>query len=248
MSDALPLVRKLQAEAANPDASVTNLLRMAKIAATKLNATDALVWINRELNGYMNLKMDDLPRYRRLVGVPVAYNPYHGWQPIQFEHATTAENFALAPINMALGAIEKTVNEAGGGGLALPYPPEVKVLLQKALLLRVDVQIFLERGQLWNIVDQVKNLILNWALELEKAGILGEDMQFSELEKSDARRITHQYIIQNVGVLGRIRRRSQISRAPLQMLISTRFAIFSSKRTPRCLGCLCRRKRPHGPS
>jgi hypothetical protein len=81
MSDALPLVRKLQAEAANPDASVTNLLRMAKIAATKLNATDALVWIDRELNGYVDLKVAELPPSRQLVGIPQGYNPYHGWQP-----------------------------------------------------------------------------------------------------------------------------------------------------------------------
>jgi hypothetical protein len=61
VSDPLPLIQKLQAEAANPDSSVTNLLRMAKIAATKLNLTDALVWIDRELNGYMDLKVEDLP-------------------------------------------------------------------------------------------------------------------------------------------------------------------------------------------
>jgi hypothetical protein len=202
MSDALPLVRKLQAEAANPDASVTNLLRIAKIAATKLNATDALVWIDRELNGYVRTKVKDLPEYRQLVGVPVAYNPYHGWQPIHFKDAKTAENLSLAPISFALGTIEKTVSEAGGGALFLPYPPELKLKLQQGLPFRTDLQISLERGQLWNIVDQVRNLILNWALELEKAGVLGEDMQFSEREKGDARPITHQYIIQNVGVLG----------------------------------------------
>jgi AbiTii len=60
MSATLPLILKLQAEAANPDASVTNLLRMAKIAATKLNLKDALVWIDRELNGYTNVKVEDL--------------------------------------------------------------------------------------------------------------------------------------------------------------------------------------------
>ncbi len=70
MSATLPLILKLQAEAANPDASVTNLLRMAKRAATKLNLKDALVWIERELNGYMDVKVDDLPPYRRLTGTP----------------------------------------------------------------------------------------------------------------------------------------------------------------------------------
>jgi hypothetical protein len=207
MSDALPLVRKLQAEAANPDASVTNLLRTAKIAATKLNATDALVWIDRELNGYMKVKVEDLPPYRQLIGIPKGYHPYYGWQPIHFGNAKTAEAFSLAPIGMALGAIEKTVNEASGD-FSFPYPPEVKVELRQAIQQRIpflpDLQISLERGQLWNIVDQVRNLILNWALELEKAGVLGEDMHFSEQEKGQAEPVTQQFFIQNVGVFGNV--------------------------------------------
>jgi len=68
----------------------------------------------------------------------------------------------------------------------------------------VDVQISIQRAQLWNIVEQVRNLILNWSLELEKAGVLGEDMHFSEQEKGDAKPVTQQFIIQNVGVLGNV--------------------------------------------
>jgi AbiTii len=62
----------------------------------------------------------------------------------------------------------------------------------------------IERSQLWNIIEQVRNLILNWALELEKAGVLGEDMHFSEQEKGEAKPVTQQFIIQNVGVLGNV--------------------------------------------
>jgi len=204
MSAALPLILKLQAEAANTDASVTNLLGIAKIAATKLNLTDALVWIDRELNGYMDLKVEDLPPCRRLMGIPKGYNPYHGWQPIQFRNAKTAEQLSQAPIGLGLGAIEKSVREASGSSFAFPYPPELKTQVQDSLTYPVDAQIAIERSQLWNIVEQVRNLILNWSLELEKAGVLGEDMQFSEQEKGDAKPVTQQFIIQNVGVLGNV--------------------------------------------
>ena len=67
MSEALPLIRKLQAEAADQNASVTNMLRIAKIAATKLNLTDALIWIDRELKGYDGLLTGELPPYRQTV-------------------------------------------------------------------------------------------------------------------------------------------------------------------------------------
>ena len=107
MTAALPLILKLQAEAANPDASVTNLLRMAKIAATKLNLTDALIWIDKELNGYGDLTVEDLPPYRRPMGIPQGYNPVHGWQPIHFPDTKTANICSEAFIGLALGAIEK---------------------------------------------------------------------------------------------------------------------------------------------
>jgi hypothetical protein len=204
MTAALPLIRKLQAEAANPDASVTNLLRMAKIAATKLNLKDALVWIDRELNGYMDLKVEDLPPYRRPMGIPEGYNPVHGWQPIQFQSRKTADIYSQANIGIALGAIEQSIAEPSGGSYAFPYSPEEKIAIQEFLTFPVDVCISLERSQLWNIVEQVRNLILNWSLELEKAGVLGEDMHFNEQEKGDAKPVTQQFFIQNVGVLGNV--------------------------------------------
>jgi len=204
MTAAMPLILKLQAEAANPDASVTNLLRMAKIAATKLNLNDALVWIDRELNGYGDLKLEDLPPYRRLRGIPQGYNPVHGWQPIQFPDAESADSWSQADVGMALGAVEKSVGERSEGSYAFPYGPKDKIAIQQSIGFRVDVRILIQRSQLWNIVEQVRNLILNWSLELERAGVLGEDMHFSQQEKGDAKSVTQQFIIQNVGVLGNV--------------------------------------------
>src|SRR5262249_3990831 len=157
--------------------------RTAKIAATKLNLKDALVWIDRELNGYMDLKVEDLPPYRRLMGIPEAYNPVHGWQPIQFPDTKPADIISEAYIGWPLGAIEKSVGERSGGNYALPYRPELKISIQQSIGFRVDVHISIQRAQLWNIVEQVRNLILNWSLELEKVGVLGEAMHFSAQEK-----------------------------------------------------------------
>jgi hypothetical protein len=76
------------------------------LAATKLNLKEALVWIDRELNGYMDLKVKDLPPYRRPISIPEGYNPVHGWQPIQFQSRKTADICSQANIGIALGAIE----------------------------------------------------------------------------------------------------------------------------------------------
>ena len=118
--------------------------------------------------------------------------------------APKLQGFLEIPIGFPLGTVEQYAAAQSGGSLAFPYPPERAAGIQKAIGFQVPVQIAIGRAQLSNIVEQVRNLILNWSLELEKAGILGENMQFSEQEKGDAKPLTQQFIIQNVGVLGNV--------------------------------------------
>ena len=116
----MPMVLKLQADAINEDVSVASLLRTAKALATKLDLEDALIWIDRELNGYEQLATEDLPAYRRCTGEPKAWNPYHGWQPIHFEDAETMKLCSSAPIGQSLGAIEEMLrNRPDTGHLAV---------------------------------------------------------------------------------------------------------------------------------
>jgi AbiTii-like protein len=211
MNLTLPIVRKLQADALDPNVPVVNLLRTAKTVATKLDLKDALVWIDRELNGYMEMSVADLPPYRRLHGTPEAFDPYHGWKTIHFESTEHAKIFSQAPIGIAIGALEKDLG-APRSGLAFPYSPELRARLMKALKFQPDdVHVSLQYGSAWNIVDQVRNLVLNWTLELEKAGVLGEDMTFTEEEKKDAGPVSSQYFIQNVGVFGNVSGHAAVS-------------------------------------
>ena len=204
MTRNIPIVRKLQADAVDQDTPVSDLLRMAKIVATKLGLSDALAWIDRELNGYLDLTVAELPPYRRLTGEPRAWNPYRGWQSIHFPDADHARFFSQAPIGQALPSIEKSLLSEDGGQYSFPYPPEIKSRLVKAISFQTDVCIHLDDGSLWNIVDQVRNLVLDWSLELEKAGVVGEDMTFTADEKKDAAPVSQNFFVQNVGVLGNV--------------------------------------------
>lgn len=98
MSTSLPIVRKLQADCLDPNVPVVSLLRTAKIVAMKLNLSDALAWIDGELEGYMNRGVEDLPPYRRLTGLSQAFDSYNGWRPIHFESPEHAHIFSQAPI------------------------------------------------------------------------------------------------------------------------------------------------------
>jgi hypothetical protein len=155
----------------------------------------------------MDLTTEELPLYRRLKGTPRAFDPYRGWQKIEFEGSEHAEIFSQAPIGMAIGALERDLNKHSGEGYAsFPYRTGPKAQLLKALGgLPHDVDVRIEYSALWNILDQVRHLVLNWTLELEKAGVLGEGMTFSEEERKEAVSPSSQiFHIQNLGVLGSV--------------------------------------------
>jgi hypothetical protein len=203
-SKMIPIVLQLQKDAIDKNIPVANLLRTAKVIATKLDQNEALTWIDKELNGYMECSSEELPRYRKLTGEPKAYNPYHGWQPIIFKGAKDLKLASKAPLGQALGSIEESLSNGKDGYFVFPYSPERKTNLIQAISYDTDVHLRLDFSQLWGVVDAVRNLVLNWSLELEKAGIVGSQMIFTVEEKVSAKAVTHQFFIQNVGVLGNV--------------------------------------------
>ena len=206
MTNHLPLVLQLRADAVDPNVPVSKLLRLAKVIATKLDQKDALKWIDKELDGYMDGVTKEVPAYRMIGGQPKGYNPYHGWQTIQFQDDETAKAFSRVPLGQSIGSIEKDLGnkERRRGAFVFPYPSEVANALREAIRLRVEVTLFLSDGSLWGVVEAVRNLVLNWILELEKAGILGAEMTFTPKEKEQGAAVTQQYFIQNVGVIGNV--------------------------------------------
>lgn len=198
----MTIVEELQAKAINSNERVVSTLRMAKVVATKLDQADAVIWIDRELSGYDGVTAEQLPPYRRIDGTPKAFNPFHGWQPIMFSDAEVLEKLSNVPIGMPLGALEEMLDGRETDFFVFPYPPDLRTRLMKAIDFETDVHCELSPGAVFNIIDAVRNLILNWALELEKKGILGEGMAFSESEKQSATAVTQVFLNSQIGVVG----------------------------------------------
>jgi AbiTii len=205
MSEANSLILKIQDDAAESSKPVADMLRLAKVAATKLDAREALTWIDRELDGYPSVLAKDLPMYRQLYGKPMALNPVRGWQPIMFMNSEIERTCSYAPVGQSLPSLEAILRKSNTSGhFEFDYPAELAAQVRKAMQWNTQVHIQLGYGQMTDIVDQVRNLILSWTLALENAGVTGEGMTFTAQEKIEAAPITNQYIIQNVGVLGSV--------------------------------------------
>lgn len=197
----LPLVLELQRLALNEDTSVVQLVRTAKLVAVKLKLPDAIDWIDRELNGYSDLNA--LPTYRVLRGECRAVHPYRGWIPVQFPRVELDEMCTEARIGQSLGSIEPLLNDESDHAL-LHYPFEIERILQGMFQERTRFAIRLSKGHLTGIFDAVRNLTLNWSLELEQAGVRGENMAFTLSEQKEAQPVTQQFFIQNAGVVGNV--------------------------------------------
>ena len=63
MPKKISAVLQLQKDAINSNIPVGNLLRMAKIIASKLDQKEDVKWIEHELNGYDDAPLDRVPSY-----------------------------------------------------------------------------------------------------------------------------------------------------------------------------------------
>ena len=185
------IVLELQQNALNGETSVTDLLRKALVVAKKLRIEEFKEWLTQELDGYdTNSKV---PKYRKMEGIPKAVNPYHGWQPIYFESTETLEALSFRDNSQRVAEIESLLlsysNEADS--LQMPYSSEQEQMICDAIGKRTQITLMISSTCLVRIIDAVRNIVLNWALQLEEDGVLGEGMTFSENEKTVAEQHTY---------------------------------------------------------
>jgi hypothetical protein len=174
------IVEKLQQAALERKTPVNDLLRHVKFVAAKLGLEDVEHWVEQELNGYERAP----PDYRRVHGTPMALNPVRGWEPIggyiePLSHANVGEPVSALE---ALLALPKS-----RGTLEIRYPDRVRERLDRSngvqgwnYCLRVSP------SELERILDRVRTLVLDWALNLEKTGIMGSEDNFDRAEKEKA--------------------------------------------------------------
>lgn len=178
------LVEQLQMEALDKGNSIADLLRKSKLAAVKLGIKDAVTWIDAELTGYKA----EPPEYRRVKGELRWWNPYHGWQPVAVADAELSDLICSRSVVEPVTSLEATL-ASGGTGYMLMVPSdmvaEISVIFDSPVpITRMSVSV--SRGSLVAILERVRGLVFDWALELEAAGISGAGLGFSTKEKAIA--------------------------------------------------------------
>lgn len=200
------LILDIQTLAISPSVDAANLLRMAKVAAVKLSQTDAVTWIDAELDGY-NCGFDDLPSYRQIHGTLKFKNPYHGLIPAYIKHKETEELLTRAPVAAGIGVVQSLCQS--GDALHYNMGNTQRNIIIEMFEGGMEPILQISPSQLQIIIERVISLVLNWSLELEKVGVLGEGMSFSMTDSQKATPVTQTIIAQNIGMVGDVSHNSR---------------------------------------
>jgi hypothetical protein len=180
------VIIQLQEQALDRSVAVSDLLRKALVISRKLGFSDFLSWSEKELSGYRgNL---EVPDYRKVNGTVKFWNPYHGWCPVVFSDPEFANICSERQAGQSIPELEHLISETGDSPLHMPFPEDLERALTKCsdIPFETKATLFSPRTEIVRIVEQVRTIILNWALRLEEEGILGEGLLFSQNEKEAA--------------------------------------------------------------
>jgi hypothetical protein len=170
-------VHNLQMATVEGKQPLAQLLRQTKLIAAKLSLRDVEEWVDLELDGYPSDK--ELPEYRTVsTDKLMLRNPYRGW-----EHVGDVKR--RVGVHQPIAEIETLAKEE-----EITFTPEknfgVTDSLGTSMATRWPQRVTINPSQFTGIVEAVRNKLLKWAIELEKRGIKGEDMNFDEREKQTA--------------------------------------------------------------
>lgn len=192
------LIEEIQTKVLDKAVGTTELLRMVKLAAVKLKLDDTVAWVDCELKGYDDDSV--LPEYRKTSGELKCHNPMRGPMPV-FGDAESIRKLSERNIYQPISDIEELA--ANPGGEAWGKIPRAVINAVNAANggTPMDYYVHIPSLVFQNICQQVRNLILDWAIEMEKAGVLGDGMRFSSEEQKKAEEAAQNITIHNYGHL-----------------------------------------------
>ena len=174
------IVEKLIENIADSKMEAGDILRNTKILAFNIDNASFKLWVDKESNGYND--KDILPAYRIIK--TVLYGKIE--QIKGFGNSLLYERFLLPASHLSsqeydlintwrcinsVGEVQSMIDNAGDNNLATPCPLSVIPLVKRVLSPNVNVnQVWreLQKYDLVNVIESVKNRLLDFLLELDK--------------------------------------------------------------------------------
>jgi hypothetical protein len=188
------IIEQIQRDALDANVRVSDLLRRVKFAATKLGLGAVEDWVEQELSGYSDAVT--LPEYRIINGRPMAQHPYRGWELI----GGHVERISKRKVGQTIASLEELAKAPEGTTIHFPFSDAVLAKLNEANGTREwSAALEVDKSAIVSILDRVRTLVLDWALKMEQAGVVGTEFNFDAADKKKARGVTTTINIGNIG-------------------------------------------------
>jgi hypothetical protein len=186
------LVLDLKRDALDRSFPVSDLLRKSLVVARKLGLDEFERVARKELEGYsFDDESEVFPPYRQLRGVVKGYNPFHGWQPVLFGDSVAEKVLSSRDCAQSIPELEHLLESSETESVSMDFDADVANKIRQAIHRQVNVTLVIPRPAIAGIVEAVRTVVLNWALELEEKGVLGEGMSFTPAEREKAESTTN---------------------------------------------------------
>lgn len=183
-------VLELQNLVSSTDGSITDMLLKAKLIASKLELDGFDDFINKEFLGYKYALFGDdrkkFPSHRRILATIVKRDEYYHHVDIDIYNcedpllAKSLLELRWAYVTLSITHLESELSS--GGTLYLNIPDW---LLWDTPIPVADYQYYfweIEAVKIKEIISAIKFSLLEWTLSLERQGILGEGLLFTQKE------------------------------------------------------------------
>lgn len=183
-------VLELQNLVSSTDGSITDMLLKAKLIASKLELDVFDDFINKEFLGYKYALFGEdrkkFPSHRRILATIVKRDEYYNYVDIDIYNcealflAESLPGLGWAYVTLSITRLESELSS--GGTLYLNIP---EWLLRDTPIPIADYQYYfweIESVKIKEIISAIKFSLLEWTLSLERQGILGEGLLFTQKE------------------------------------------------------------------
>lgn len=193
------MVLDLQQACLDEKVSCYYLLLKAYAIAEKLSIKDMAEFCSNEMTGYKSDDTTQLPLYRQIIIYTEAFDVnFQRWFPISLssENPINKRNVIEPITEIEKLSLSKTET------LEIRPTAEVRQIIFETTNMpkAMDIHHIVSIAQLASIPQIVRKLVLDWALKLEKEGILGDNLKFSSEEQSKVKDIPSIQIIINGNV------------------------------------------------
>ena len=172
------LADQIQGEVVDSSVALSDILRKAKVLASLLRNAEFRLWVDTELSGYESDQ--EVPDYRSFQ--PLNLGSFSGlagrmFKNVQIPVSSLPDNvrkFAEQLIVLqSVKEIETTIGIVEGPEVTIPWPPEAVILARDHVTMSdgstlVEAWKPLTKGQMESVLDQVRNRLLDFLLELQE--------------------------------------------------------------------------------